>query len=144
MYNDICLGYIALLHPTVKDKISKKASIAICEFFVEELAKIKQVDKVYQKFTKYQTVNVDLSLIVDNTYTYRNIEKIIANTKLNYMLNYELIDIYEDELKLGNKKSITLRFELGSFEKTLTSEEINSTINILIDAFEAQNIVIRK
>ena len=79
-----------------------------------------------------------------NTYTYRNIEKIIANTKLNYMLNYELIDIYEDELKLGNKKSITLRFELGSFEKTLTSEEINSTINILIDAFEAQNIVIRK
>lgn len=144
MYNDICLGYFALLHPTVKDKISKKASIAICEFFVEELAKIKQVDKVYQKFTKYQTVNVDLSLIVDNTYTYRNIEKIIANTKLNYMLNYELIDIYEDELKLGNKKSITLRFELGSFEKTLTSEEINSTINILIDAFEAQNIVIRK
>lgn len=144
LYKDKVLGYIALVHPVVKDKISKKSSIVISELFIEELSNISKVDKVYNKFTKYQTVNVDLSLIVENTYIYANIEKIIKNTKLDYLQGYKLIDIYEDELKLGNKKSITLRFELASFDKTLTSEEINDTIDKLIETFEANGIIIRK
>ena len=144
LYNDITLGYIALVHPVVKDKISKKASIVIGELFIEKLSNIETKATVYNKFTKYQTVNVDLSLIVENTYIYANIEKIIADTNLEYLLGYKLIDIYEDELKLGNKKSITLRFELASFDKTLTSEEINDTIDKLIKTFEAHGIIIRK
>ena len=140
--DNVEIGYISILHPNVK--IHKKASIAVCEIYIEKLAQVTKIDKVYKKFTKFQTVDIDLSLIVDNTTLYKTIENIISSTNLEYMLGYKLIDIYEDKEKLGDKKSVTLRFTLGSYDKTLTSEEINSCLDNLITTFESNNIEIRK
>ena len=143
-YNNIVLGYISILHPIIKNEINKKASIVISEIYMDELNKIEKVDKVYKKYTKQQTVDIDLSLITLNTYKYSNIEKLINTSNIKYLINYKLVDIFEDELKLGNKKSITIRFTLGDIDKTLTGEEINKSMDELIELFEANGIEIRK
>ena len=143
-YKNTTLGYISILHPNVKNRINKKASIVISEIYMDELNKLPVIEKKYKKFTRQQTVDIDLSLITLNTYKYSNIENIINDSKIKYLIDYRLIDIFEDELKLGNKKSITIRFTLGDPEKTLTGEEINSSIEELIKIFEANGIEIRK
>ena len=66
---------------------------------------------------------------------YSNIQKIIENTNIEYLQEYNLIDIYENDEKLKDKKSVTIRFKIGSYDKTLSKEEIDNTMNTLIAEF---------
>ena len=55
---------------------------------------------------------------------YIELTKLLAKFKSKIMSGYELIDIYENKDVLGGKKSVTLRFNLASFDHTLSGEEI--------------------
>ena len=67
----------------------------------------------------------DLSIIVDKNVSYFEIEKVIKDANMQYLKSYSLIDVYENEEKLKDKKNITIRFNIGSSDKTLTKEEID-------------------
>ena len=138
------IGYMSVLHPAIRNNINKKNSIVIAEVYMDTLTNIQEVKKIYKKFTKYQTVDVDLSLTVENEMLYSSIEKMINDTKLEFLLGYNLIDIYQDKIKLGDNKNVTIRFTLGSYTSTLTSEQINEVINTLIKKFENNGILIMK
>ena len=57
---------------------------------------------------------------------------------------YELIDIFEDQKILLNKKSITIRFTLVSDNHTLSSEEINDDLERLIGEFERNGYIVKR
>ncbi|MDO4283295.1 MAG: phenylalanine--tRNA ligase subunit beta [Clostridia bacterium] len=140
--NDEIFGYISVVHPKVKDRINPKASIVVAELKVDKLGEMLKNEIHYQEITKYQTVNFDLSLVIDKDMRYENIEKIVKESNLKYLLEYHLIDIYENEEKLKGKKNITVRFKLGSYDKTLTKEEIDGDRETLIQNFAVHSISI--
>ena len=74
--------------------------------------------------SKYQAVEIDYNILCDENLKYIELTKLFAKFKSKIMSGYELIDIYENKEVLGNKKSVTLRFNLASFDHTLTGEEI--------------------
>lgn len=126
-------GYLSVIHPKITDHIHKKASIVVGELRLDNINTIPTQKVVYQPISKYQTVDLDLTVIVDQTLPYQSIVEVIQTAKLNYLLGYELVDIYENEEKMPGKKSVTIRFHLGSYEKTLSKEEIDQEMNTLID-----------
>ena len=69
-------------------------------------------------------------------------ERVIKNSNLAYLVKFDLVDIYENEQKLPGKKSVTLRFTIGSKDKTLSKDEIDLHMNTLIENFakEGMNI----
>lgn len=133
---DYNCGYISQIHPKIVDNINKKASIVIIELVIDNISKIQKKNVSYNRVTKYQTVNFDLSILVDDNIKYEEIEDVIKESNLVYLLGYRLISIYKDEEKLQGKKSVTIRFNIGSHEKTLLKEEIDGQMNILIDNFK--------
>ncbi len=143
-FNNTSLGYISVLHPKIRDNINPKASVALAELKVEELSKIAKSNVDYKEVSKYQTVNFDLSLIVDKNEVYSNIEKIINSSNMNYLIEYSLIDIYENFEKLADKKTVTIRFTIGSYENTLTKEQIDEERNKVLENFKASNIYINE
>lgn len=124
-YGDECLGYISVLNPRIKDAINKKSNIVVAQINIDMLDKIKYLDIQYEEISKYQTVDFDLSIIVDKNVSYLEIEKVIKDANMQYLKSYSLIDVYENEEKLKDKKNITIRFNIGSSDKTLTKEEID-------------------
>lgn len=124
-YNGINLGYIATIDPIVKDNINAKSNIVVAEIRIDLLSEIENVPVVYKEISKYQTVDFDFSIIVDKDVKYADIQKVIDKSNLEYLQEYSFIDIYENEEKLKSKKNITIRFKIGSYEKTLTKEEID-------------------
>lgn len=140
LVNDEVLGYISVINPKVKDKINPKSVIVVAELNIDILGKIVKKDINYIEPTKYQTVNFDLSFIVDSDENYSKLEKIINMSNLKYLLEYNLVDIYENKEKLKNKKNITIRFKIASYDKTLTKEEIDTEMNTLIENFAKNNI----
>lgn len=144
LLNGKSVGYISLVHPRVVDSINKKASIVICEIRIDEIDQVLNKKVIYTPVTKYQTTALDLSVIVDSKVKYEEIKDVIKEADVKYLINYEYLGTYENEEKLKDKKSITLKFNIGSFDKTLEKEEIDSALNALISAFEKHGMIINK
>ncbi len=143
-YNNIQIGYISVLNLLIKNAIDKKMNSVIIELNLDEFSKIQKEETIYKEISKYPLVDIDLSLIVDKKEVFSNIEEYIRNSNLKEIIKYRLVDIFENEEKLPGQKSITIKFTIGSYEHTLTNEEINNCINMLIEYFESKGIVIRK
>ncbi len=141
-YDNTILGYISLLNPKVRDKINPKSNIVIVELRIDLLADIKNVDVVFNEISRYQTVDFDFSIVVDSNVKYKDIENVIAKSNLSYLQKYTLIDVYENKLKLKDKKNVTIRFTIGSYENTLNKDQIDEERNKLIDTLKQNNMII--
>lgn len=137
-------GYISVLHPKIKDNIHKKSNIVLIELRVDDLAEIENKKIIYDPITKYQTVNLDLTFTVEKGILFESMKAIIEQVNLPYLMEYHLVDIYENEEKLPGKKSVSIRFVIGSKEKTLSKEEIDLHMNTLIDSFEKENMIVNR
>lgn len=140
--NGEVLGNIFVVHPKVRDNINSKASIVIAELRIDILGNMLKNNINYKEVTKYQTVNFDFSFVIDSDTKYGKIEELIEASDLKYLLEYNLIDVYENKEKLKGKKNVTVRFKIGSYDKTLTKEEIDSDRETLIQNFADNNISI--
>ena len=62
--------------------------------------------------------------MVDEDLIYSDLAKIIGKYRSKNLIGFSLIDIYENKAVLGDKKSVTIRFNLASMDHTLSGEEI--------------------
>lgn len=141
-YGEECLGYISVLNPRIKDAINKKSNIVVAQINIDMLDRIKYLDIQYEEISKYQSVDFDLSIIVDSNVTYFEIENVIKDSKIQYLKSYNLVDVYENNEKLKNKKNITIRFKIGANDKTLTKDEIDKERNQLITNLKKYNMIV--
>ena len=66
------------------------------------------------------------AISVDENLKYVELTQKLAKFKTKILTGYELVDIYQNKEVLGNKKSVTLRFNLSSMDHTLSGEEIEA------------------
>ena len=66
-YNDKSIGYIAELDINIKDNIDKKSNIVVIELSLDELNNITEKKRIFKEFSKYQAVEIDISVIVDKS-----------------------------------------------------------------------------
>ncbi len=144
LVNGTSLGYISVVHPKVKDAINTKSSIVVVELRIDLLGEMVKREINYKEISKYQTVTFDLSLIVDKDTKYADIEKAIKSAKMKYLMEYSLVDIYESVEKLIGKKTVTVRFTIGSYEDTLTKEQIDAEREIVLSALKENGMYINE
>lgn len=147
------IGYFSLLNPKIKNKIDKKLNTAYAEIDLINMEKVAASNLNYTEVSKYPGVTVDLSLLTDKELRYEEIAeyvKVYKDTKnkevpnSSYLQSFRLIDIFEDEKLLPGKKSVTVRFEFGSMERTLEGQEISTMVDELLVMFKEKDIEIRK
>lgn len=125
--NNKKVGYISKLHPSVaRDYSLNDTFIAELDFTAIKNNLVKS-----QTYSKFQASKKDLSLIVPRDLEYAKIKKCIINLKNENIQQFNLIDIYSDD-KLGEFDSLTIRFVLQNFNKTMEEEDITSTMDALV------------
>ena len=126
-------GFLSKLHPTVQE------SFDIPETFIAEL----ELDALLPKhinaapISRYQGVYKDLSVVIDKSLNYFEVAKVLNGLKLPILKDAYPVDIYEDE-KLGDKKSLTVRFFIQSMEKTLEDSDIEAVMGEIMMALESE------
>jgi phenylalanyl-tRNA synthetase beta chain len=138
------VGYFSILNPRVKNKIDKKLNVAFAEIDIEDLEKMAAESLRYTEVSKYPGVNIDLSLLTDKALRYETLADYISEYKSEYLQNYRLVDIFEDEKLLPGKKSVTVRLEFGSMERTLEGQEIQAMVDEILGILGTKGIEIRK
>lgn len=138
------IGYFSVINPKIKNKIDKKLNVAFAEIDIENMEKISDEALRYVEVSRYPGVTIDLSLLADKALRYENIAAYIKEYKCDYLQSFYLADIFEDEKLLPGKKSVTVRFEFGSKERTLEGQEIQTMVDELLGVLGTKGIELRK
>ena len=135
-------GEMGLLHPVVNKSIDKRFAVVLIELDFAKLANTPVYYKKPRALSKYQQVEMDFNFLVDTKLTYGEFENILNKYRNKISNGFTLVDIYKGE-NLGDKKSITIRYNLGSYDHTLTSDELEKFRAELIAHASKNNIVLR-
>jgi phenylalanyl-tRNA synthetase beta chain len=100
---------------------------------------------VIQEVPKFPEVRRDLSLVLDAPVRFDEIRDLVMSTEKKLIREVIAFDVYEGENIPKGKKAYALSFTLLDETKTLTDQEIEKTMERLMNAFEKQlGAVIRK
>ena len=126
-------GFMSKLHPTVQE------DFGIPDTFIAEL----DFDALLPKhinatpISKFQGVYKDLSVVIDKSMNYYEVAKVLNVLELPMLKDSYPVDIYEDE-KLGDKKSLTIRFFIQSMDKTLEDADIEEVMQKIMSTLETE------
>lgn len=100
---------------------------------------------VYSPVSRFPQVQRDLSMLINKSISYADIENVVKSLHLKKLENIQLFDVFENE-KLGtDKKSLAINFTFLDQEKTLTDDETEAMMYKIIAALETKlNATIRR
>jgi phenylalanyl-tRNA synthetase beta chain len=136
------LGTIGRLAETVCASYKFRQAVYVCEFDLGALlsgaAKVIQ----YSPLPKYPSVTRDISLLVDRTVTFDQILAIVNKQQIAECSSVKLVGTFEGSNIQASKRSVTLRLEYRSDERTLRDEEVEEyhsrLTSALLETFAAE------
>lgn len=142
--NDI-FASLGELHPLVAENYNLNDRVLIAEINIDKIVKYARFNKKYVEIPKYPAVERDIAMVVDEAVEVGQIERIITKKAKKMLEEINLFDVYRNE-KLGeNKKSVAYSLKFRLSDRTLTDEEVNTTMQEIIAALEKElNAELRK
>jgi phenylalanyl-tRNA synthetase beta chain len=104
-----------------------KKEAAILYMDLEKISKTK-AERIFDQFSRFPKVTRDISILIDKKVEVGQIISKLAGIS-SLIQKTEVIDIYEGRTLEKNQKSVTVRIEFISMEKTLTEEEVDKVFN---------------
>jgi phenylalanyl-tRNA synthetase beta chain len=139
------IGRLGKVKATLTKDFGIKQEIFYADLSAALLFKSASPKFVVQEVPKFPEVRRDLSLVLDKQVTFAEIKELVLATEKQVIKEIIAFDVYEGDKLPEGKKAYALGFTLLNESKTLTDEEIDSTMTKLMSAFEQKlNAVIRK
>ena len=138
--NNEQIGIIGKVNPAIC-----KDDVYVFELNLDKILNIKVGNIKFKEISKFQSVNKDISIIVDNNTTVESIERQIKKSGGNNLNIVKVFDIYKGKGIDEDKKSVSIALNFGKMNETLTDEEINSLMEKIIKDLEKKlNAELRK
>lgn len=118
--NNNVIGNISVFNNSITNAISKKKVFICANIDFDKYIELESDKYLYEEVSKYPTTTLDYTIIMERGTFYKELENVLDNFKSPIILKRSLIGIYLD----GDTKKVTIRYTVGSLEKTLTSEEL--------------------
>ena len=138
--NNEVLGNINIVHPRVVNSISKKKGIVTINIDFTKYLNLEDKKVEYKEISKYQTVNLDYTIITSSNDKYERLMKVIKSFKSDIINEYSLLNVYINE----DVKKYLIRYNVGRMDKTLTQEELTKFKEDFITHIESNNYQINK
>ena len=112
----------------------KNLSVMLFELDVTKLIPLKSRTNKFTHLAEYPETDYDISMLFDSDAAWADIyDAIMGQKKASALLKEAaFVDEYRGKQIPAGKKSVTIRLTIGSSEKTLTSQEIESAANQLM------------
>ncbi len=91
---------------------------------------------LFKPLPRFQVVNRDFSLLLDQGVTFESLRKLAFKTEKKLLKQVFLFDVYDGEKIQAGKKSYALSFTLLDENKTLTDKQIDKVMMQIARAFE--------
>lgn len=136
--NNEIIGYITVFNRKVSNQVNKKKVFICADIDFDKYVELDCKLNTYVEISKYPTTTLDYTIITKRGSFYKELEEVLDKFKSPIIMKRELIDIYLD----GDTKKVTIRYTVGSLDKTLTSEELADFKNKFIEFLEENELSI--
>jgi len=140
MAGDVKIGRAGMLDVSFIRSVVKGVGFAF-ELDADFILNYEVEAKRFTPWSKYQSVSVDISMLVDVSTIADNLESLILQVD-DKIDNVSLIDFFEKESWAG-KRSLTFRYHICDSEKNLTKEVIESITDSVTKTMLSQGAEIR-
>ena len=141
-YKNNLIGSVGSIHPKFLKKLDLKKLFHFFEIKVDllprnDLRKLKAP-------SIYPTSQRDFSFEVDKNITFEQIDKCIKESSEAFLISSKIFDVYAGKNIPEDKKSIAFRVSWGSSKKTLSEDEINEEVKLIISGMQKKlNAILR-
>lgn len=141
--DDIVLGVIGQIHPTVASNYDINVKPFVAKLCVDSLYSAQSAEKQYKQLPKFPATTRDLSLVCPADMPVATISKTITDSAVKILESVTLFDIYQGEHIEAGKKSVAFKLTMRSLTGTLTEDEINSAVNKILKGLDKVGVILR-
>lgn len=127
------LGIFGQIHPMLAKRLNLSPNLYLFEFDFQSIQNQMQRNKLkmYQKYSFYPKIVKDLSFIIHQDISFKEVEEMLYLNGTKFLSKISLLDEYKGESIAENHVSLCLQLTFQSNEKTLQNKEIENSINNL-------------
>ena len=129
----VTVGTLSVPHPTVLANIDKKCAVAFFEIDTEAFAAVKAAKLSYKEPSKFPAIDIDLTFNADIGAVDFALLTAKATAVSEMLSDVRVKDIYTAD----GVSALTLRFSFVSAERTLTKQELQPSIDKIIEEYAA-------
>jgi phenylalanyl-tRNA synthetase beta chain len=141
---DLQVAKLFQLHPKIQEHFQLAGEVSVVEIPLQALLDAEKEDKKYKIISRYPSVELDISIVVDEERRLRDLQNIIATIEPELLQSVSLVDIFKGKQLGEKKKSVTLKLSYRSKEKTLEEKEVQGVLDTLIKSLEKEGATIRR
>ncbi len=132
------IGFVSAVHPTVNEKLDKTAAVVFAEIDMDLLSSVPAQVLKYAEPSKFPGIDVDLTFVLKDGFKYAQIEDTLSRNPCVFLTGVRMLDLYE-----GEAKTVTIRLNYASMEKTLSREEIDPHTQAVIADLASKGIALK-
>ena len=121
------IGMLGEINPSATQKLIKNPAFGF-EIYPENISTKPAVPKL-KPVSKFPSSSRDLNILVDKSYSYAEIERVLLNGKIKFLHTLALANTFEGPGISDGSISLTLRFMFQSPVKSLQESEINASMD---------------
>lgn len=136
---------LGLVQPSLAEKFEVKQSVFMADLDWNYLSQWQNTQALYQEISKYPEVRRDLSLVIDQSVSFAQIERVAMQYEKQVLKQVQVFDVYQGANLGEGKKAYALAFTLQDEHQTLTDKIIDACMDRLMKGFEKElGAIIRK
>jgi phenylalanyl-tRNA synthetase beta chain len=130
------VGTIGRLNDEIAAVYKFRQPVFVAEVDLQTLLAAKQKDVLYRPLSVYPAIQRDVSLLVKRGVSFAEIKQTVEAQGFELLRRVEFVDVYEGKGMSDDERSITIRLEYRSDERTLTEPEAEAVHTQILQALE--------
>ncbi|MBK8302505.1 MAG: hypothetical protein IPK98_03475 [Chloracidobacterium sp.] len=120
------VGFIRRLSDDIAAGYKFKHPVYVAEVDLQAILDIATIPIAYRPLSKYPAITRDVSLLGDRNVSFSAIREAVTEQNFELCRNVNFVDVYEGKGLQENERSITIRLEYRSDERTLIEDEVEA------------------
>ena len=130
------VGYIGRLNDEITTSYKFKQPVYLAEVDLQTMLAVNPTPIVYRPLPKYPSIVRDISFVAKRTLTFDEIRAAVIEQNAELCQGVEFVDEYEGKGMEPDERSITIRLEYRSSERTLIEDEVAELHQSIVNALE--------
>ena len=141
--NGVTIANYGELHPQAVKNFDLPGKVYMFEIDLEAVLSITVPAFRYKSFSKFPGISRDLAIVAPVSVASGEIIDLIKENGGDYLESVSIFDVYEGEHIEAGYRSLAYSLQFRSMEGTLNDEDIDGTIQAIIDALATKNCKLR-
>ena len=142
LYNGDLVGFVGALHPIVLKNLDIDQKLYVFELELDGLQQRNLAE--FKTLSKFPSIRRDLALMVDEGVTAQELIDSINSLQSKIIQDVFVFDVYTGKEVINFRKSVALGLILQDFSRTLTDQDVEKTLQDVLQILEKQqNAVLR-